>query len=113
MVVLTTSVEMPIDEADARANRQLRRPCFFLSSRKPLKREKKREITMSTRCQIEFYDANPTDGAEPAARIYKHSDGYASLRSLRLKRVRRRLRTRSSVTAALPWIRRLLRKEWP
>ena len=31
---------------------------------------------MSTRCQIEFYDANPTDGAEPAARIYKHSDGY-------------------------------------
>lgn len=31
---------------------------------------------MSTRCQIEFYDANPTDGAEPQARIYKHSDGY-------------------------------------
>jgi hypothetical protein len=31
---------------------------------------------MSTRCQIEFYDADPTDAAEPAARIYKHSDGY-------------------------------------
>jgi len=31
---------------------------------------------MSTRCQIEFYDANPTDAAEPEARLYKHSDGY-------------------------------------
>lgn len=31
---------------------------------------------MSTRCQIEFYDANPTDAAAPQARIYKHSDGY-------------------------------------
>ena len=35
---------------------------------------------MSTRCQIEFYDA-PQNGAElgePAARLYKHSDGYPS-----------------------------------
>ncbi len=31
---------------------------------------------MSTRCQIEFYDGEPVDGAEPAARIYNHSDGY-------------------------------------
>ena len=33
---------------------------------------------MSTRCQIEFYDepiGNSID-AKPAARIYKHSDGY-------------------------------------
>jgi len=31
---------------------------------------------MSTRCQIEFYEANPTDAAEPDARLYKHSDRY-------------------------------------
>ena len=31
---------------------------------------------MSTRCQIEFYDGEPVDAGEPAARIYKHSDGY-------------------------------------
>src|SRR5712691_7304871 len=32
---------------------------------------------MSTRCQIEFYDADSSvTEAEPAARIYKHSDGY-------------------------------------
>jgi hypothetical protein len=33
---------------------------------------------MSTRSQIEFYDADATDAdfGKPAARIYQHSDGY-------------------------------------
>lgn len=31
---------------------------------------------MSTRCNIEFYHDEPGEFAEPAARIYKHSDGY-------------------------------------
>jgi len=36
---------------------------------------------MSTRCQIEFFDGDVehlADGAEPVARVYKHSDGYVS-----------------------------------
>ena len=32
---------------------------------------------MSTRCNIEFYDGPiTTEVSEPAARLYKHSDGY-------------------------------------
>ena len=32
---------------------------------------------MSTRCNIEFYDGPVmSEASEPAARIYKHSDGY-------------------------------------
>lgn len=34
---------------------------------------------MSTRCQIEFYHGGqPGEFGEPAARVYKHSDGYPS-----------------------------------
>ena len=49
---------------------------------------------MSTRCQIEFYDAptGPGEMGEPAARIYQHSDGYSECVLQRLAYLEKLLR---------------------
>lgn len=65
---------------------------------------------MSTRCQLEFYDSNEDaarglvgEFGEPAARIYKHSDGYPSGILPMLKDLQKRLGGKDSRLKKFPY----------